>query len=111
MQGNCPFVAMASALRSRFVVATESQVWSDQTVRAKWLRSERLYKTLSWLLARAAGINVPASLLLLAGRRDATAGFAEKCGRPLMTGRDYRKPPPRKPIGGIPLYELDTVYR
>lgn len=94
---------------SRFIVASNSHVWSDTGVTADLLRSRRLFKTLSLLVAKAAGVNVPPSLLLLGRRRELIADFARKWGCPLMIRLDYRRSPRQKPLGGVPLYTLDAM--
>lgn len=95
-----------------FVVGTKSEVWRDSAARLmSLLESQHLYKSLSLLLAQQADVRAPASLLLLAARPDLTARFANRWGLPLMMRVDYRSRPKSKPIGGIPLYKLDTIYR
>lgn len=97
-------------MKPDFTVVREARAWdgNDPDV-LKLLRSERLYKSLSLLLGLAAGLTVPASLLLLGESDDAIASFAHKWATPLMIRMDYRTRPPRKPIGGIPLYRLQTM--
>lgn len=95
-----------------FIVGAESEVWREgDSNLARLLESRQLYKSLSLLLAQQADIKAPASLLLLALRRDLTAHFANHWGLPLMMRVDYRSRPKSKPIGGIPLYKLNTIYR
>ena len=99
-------------MRNRFALATSSEVWlADHSSLKDLLTSQRLYKSLSLLLADRAGINIPASLLLLAARPDVIASFISEWGYPLMIRVDYRSRPSAKPLGGIPLYQLDTMNR
>lgn len=94
-----------------FIVGSNSQVWSDGDGTADLLKSQRLFKTLSLVLAKAAGVNVPPSLLLLDISRDLITDFAQKRGCPLMIRLDYRQSPDQKPLGGVPLRSLETMYR
>lgn len=99
-------------MTSRFTAATESSLWSqDDRSLTHLLRSEHLYKSLSLLLSIRIGVKAPASLLLLASRRDLLSEFADEWGLPLMIRMDYRRRPTSKPIGGVPLHKLSTAYR
>jgi hypothetical protein len=102
---------MSNTLAHPFVVASEASVWRDHEVSAGLLESHRAFKTLSLLLADIAGVNVPASLLLLARRADIASDFARVWGYPLMIRLDYRQYPRKKPLGGIPIYRHDIVVR
>jgi len=77
----------------------------------EFLTFERLYKSLSLLLARQTRLKVPPSLLLLTPRNELVSTFADEFGYPLMIRMDYRGRPKTKPVGGIPLYELNTINR
>jgi hypothetical protein len=95
-----------------FIVGAESEAWRDSDASLmQLLESQHLYKSLSLLLAQQAGVKAPASLLLFALRRDLIAHFANRWGLPLMMRVDYRSRPKSKPVGGIPLYKFDTIYR
>lgn len=89
-----------------------SRVWRDENSDLfELLNSRRLYKSLSLALARREGVKVPPSLLLLAIRRDLIETFAEEFDFPLMIRVDYEKRPEAKPLGGVPLYSMETVER
>jgi hypothetical protein len=95
-----------------FIVGAESEIWRDSDVSlVQLLESRHLYKSLSLLLAQQADVKAPASLLLLALRHDLIAHFANRWGLPLMMRVDYRRRPKSKPIGGIPLYQFETISR
>ncbi len=99
-------------MRDSFLVAAQSKAWrrGDPGL-VSLLQAERLYKSLSLLLARNARVHIPPSLLLLAVRRDLIAKFATDFGYPLMIRVDYRSRPKAKPLGGVPLYSVDTMER
>lgn len=99
-------------MRDSFQVVGHSKVWQrEDPGLADLLSSERLYKSLSLLLACNAGINIPPSLLLLAVERTPIAEFAGEWGYPLMIRMDYRSRSKAKPLGGVPLYSLETMQR
>jgi hypothetical protein len=100
-----------SPVVENFLVATDERVIVDKLEAAPVLRSRRLYKSLSLLLAGSAGVNVPASMLLLTGKREALAEFARRWGYPLMIRMDYGRRPKGKPLGGIPIYTLDAMIQ
>lgn len=96
---------------NRFVVGTESETWSEHSAIVEVLRSRHLLKTLSLVLADLADVKVPAFLLLLGKRLDLIKSFADRWGYPLMVRMDYRRSPPRKPLGGIPLRNFEAVVQ
>lgn len=99
-------------MRDNFLVAAQSKAWQrGEPELVRLLESEKLYKSLSLLLACNARVHIPPSLLLLAVRRDLVEEFANEYGYPLMIRVDYRSRPKAKPLGGVPLYSLDTMQR
>jgi hypothetical protein len=99
-------------VQNRFSVVTPAAVWQrGDPGLVGLLASERLYKSLSLLLACDAGVDIPPSLLLQSVKRAPIAKFAEEWGYPLMIRMDYRSRPNAKPLGGLPLYGLDTMQR
>jgi hypothetical protein len=98
--------------KEKVVVASETESWATaQANLPDLLRSKHLYKGLSLVLAGIAGINIPPSLLLLSLATEHINVFAKTYGLPLMIRVDYPRRPRPKPIGGIPIYALDTVLR
>src|SRR6266481_586081 len=101
---------MSNTTPNQFVLASAVEVWADRGVSADFLKSMRLFKTHSLLVARTAGVKVPSSLLLLDRRPDLIANFAQSCGSALMIRVDYQQSPIEKPLGGVPLYTLKAMY-
>lgn len=96
--------------QDRFLVATGSKIWhAGDPGLPNLLRAQRLYKSLSLLLAHTAGVKIPPSLLLVDPRPGLVAAFARKWHYPVMIRMDYRTRPDAKPIGGIPLHDGGTV--
>lgn len=63
------------------------------------------------MIAFTSGVPIPPSLLLFSVKIDAIERFAGEYGLPLMIRMDYQSRPPRKPVGGIPLYRVETIEK
>ncbi len=74
------------------------------------LLEQRLYKTLSLHKAAVAGVPVLPSLLLVERNDDIIRERIEIWGLPVMLRMDYSSLPKRKPLGGLPLYTVNSVF-
>lgn len=87
-----------------FIVASDSEVWKDSKISTEYLLVNHCYKTLSLVEALRAHIQVPPTLLLLKMNQQIIDYVIERWGLPLMIRMDYKSLPPKKTLGGIPLF-------
>ncbi len=93
-------------MKKIFIVVSDSIKWTNNDIDSGYLRSRKLYKTLSLLLSSRAGVQVPPTLLMLDMKTEALNTAIQHFGLPLMIRMDYQSLPSQKALGGIPIYTL-----
>ena len=90
-------------------MASPHEVFEDDQIDTESLRSKRLFKTLSLVLAARNSIPVPQTLLMVASRPDVVKQIVDEWHLPVMIRMDYSSLPASKPLGGIPLRSVQAI--
>lgn len=94
------------------IIVLEDQIVFDKQIESDFLKSRKLYKTLSLLLSSRSGMKIaPTSLLFLANRISVLENDLGFWKFPTMIRMDYSNLPKDKPLGGIPIFNVDSLSK
>ena len=95
----------------KYILIEKSCTEYNYQLHEKFLREERLLKTLSILVSGHNLINVPPTLLLLEKCDTVLSDVISRWGVPLMIRLDYKTLPKNKPLGGIALGSRKSIVK
>jgi hypothetical protein len=96
-------------MKSEFHIACGGESFAEAAVDSRLLYDKGMFKTLSLLHAKRAGLNVPSTALLFEQNDAFVREIVSRWSLPVMVRMDYDLLPTSKPLGGIPIHSFKAI--
>lgn len=93
------------------IAVYDKRVYDEYIYLVDVFNDMKLFKSLSLLLAYNNSIPVLPTMVLINYNDEFVRRFVCDWGLPIMIRMDYSSLPPEKPLGGIPITDIDVLYK